>query len=335
MKIKQWAFLTAGMYALTLVVLTIPLLLITMSGSPIRDPKLDKNNAKFEHPSELLGVYSNTEYWIAIGVLSLMQGAVLLAPISVLRQKPVRRRSWLVLAVVAGLMMGLLVLAIGLSIYSALFLDKGDATPVLWIGFAGWIVWAAVFYGYSSRDPSSAFSKVMDRLIAGSIAELLVAVPCHVYVRQQDNCCADLVTFLGIATGLSVLLFAFGPGVFLLFVKRARRLQAAKEVPDETGSAVSGKPTLSGFTRRAVFWAAGALMLALVPVALLLAPEFNTREVWIVFRAGFVHAAAIACIYAWIALRKKEARGTWVLAGVAILAEMALLQAWLLARHPI
>jgi hypothetical protein len=50
-------------------------------------------------------------------------------------------------------------------------------------------------------------------------------VPCHVIVRRRDDCCAPIGTFCGIATGISVTLLCFGPGVYFLFVKRMQQLQ--------------------------------------------------------------------------------------------------------------
>jgi hypothetical protein len=62
-------------------------------------------------------------------------------------------------------------------------------------------------------------------LLRGSILELLVAVPAHVIVRQREDCCAPAATFWGLATGLTVMLMSFGPGVFFLFAARMRRLK--------------------------------------------------------------------------------------------------------------
>jgi len=50
-------------------------------------------------------------------------------------------------------------------------------------------------------------------------------VPSHVIVRRRDDCCAPAGTFWGIATGISVMLLCFGPGVFFLFVERFQRLK--------------------------------------------------------------------------------------------------------------
>jgi len=89
-----------------------------------------------------------------------------------------------------------------------------------------WGIWAVVFYRFSKKaPPDQLLARTMRTLLKGSILEVLVAVPCHVIVRHRDDCCAPLGTFLGIATGLIVMLASFGPGVFFLFVERARRLR--------------------------------------------------------------------------------------------------------------
>ena len=59
-------------------------------------------------------------------------------------------------------------------------------------------------------------------LLKGSILEMVVAVPSHIIARQRGDCCAPGMTLIGLATGLSVALMAFGPGVFLLFAKRIK-----------------------------------------------------------------------------------------------------------------
>ena len=42
----------------------------------------------------------------------------------------------------------------------------------------------------------------------GSILELLIAVPTHIVARYRDCCCARFMTFIGLAMGMSVMLFA-------------------------------------------------------------------------------------------------------------------------------
>jgi cbb3-type cytochrome oxidase subunit 3 len=89
-----------------------------------------------------------------------------------------------------------------------------------------WIVWAFVFRRATRADEPDALLKRATRwLLRGSILELIVAVPSHVIIRRRDDCCAPIGTFWGIATGISVMLLCFGPGVFFLFAERMKKLK--------------------------------------------------------------------------------------------------------------
>ena len=89
-----------------------------------------------------------------------------------------------------------------------------------------WSVWAIIFRRATKSDEPDALLKRITRwLLRGSILELLVAVPSHIIVRRREDCCAPAGTFWGIATGVSIMLLCFGPGVFFLFVERFKRLQ--------------------------------------------------------------------------------------------------------------
>jgi hypothetical protein len=91
-----------------------------------------------------------------------------------------------------------------------------------------WLVWTLVFYWFARNDsPESLVRRAIRWLIRGSILELLVAVPSHIIVRNRQDCCAPFSTFWGLTTGLSVMLLAFGPGVFFLFAERLARLRPA------------------------------------------------------------------------------------------------------------
>ena len=88
------------------------------------------------------------------------------------------------------------------------------------------MAWAFIFRWFAKTDDEISLVKRGTRwLLRGSILELLVAVPSHVIVRRRDDCCAPAGTFWGIATGISLMLLCFGPGVFFLFVERCRKLK--------------------------------------------------------------------------------------------------------------
>jgi hypothetical protein len=87
-----------------------------------------------------------------------------------------------------------------------------------------WTIWGLFFYRLAqANEPQDAAARLIRWLMRGSILELLVAVPSHVLVRNRDTCCAPAVSFWGIATGLSVMLICYGPGVFFLFAQRFAR----------------------------------------------------------------------------------------------------------------
>ena len=56
----------------------------------------------------------------------------------------------------------------------------------------------------------------------------VLAVPTHIVARYRDYCCAGFMTFIGLTMGVSVMLFAYGPAVFILFVGRWKRLHPAR-----------------------------------------------------------------------------------------------------------
>jgi hypothetical protein len=95
-----------------------------------------------------------------------------------------------------------------------------------------WCLWSLIFYRLGRKqEPGDFMQRQSKALLRGSILELLVAVPTHIVARNRDYCCAGFMTFVGLAMGLSVMLFSFGPAVFFLFVARWRRLH-----PNANGS---------------------------------------------------------------------------------------------------
>ena len=77
-------------------------------------------------------------------------------------------------------------------------------------------------------DPAQ---RVYRWLVAGSVLELLIALPSHVIVRRRYGCTGPEVTAFGVATGLVILLMSLGPGVLFLYRARMRRLSPRAESP--------------------------------------------------------------------------------------------------------
>jgi hypothetical protein len=242
---KRWAALTVLLYVLALVLLTAPAILIAFGN-------WGKN------PSDRDGFYlfSQWGYWLWLAVLVVGQILLLLVPIDISeRRLPARRKLKIPVIVTAFFLANLFIAAI-FSILCAIFKDNafytfsfvdllcghtaaqngepaqiqttawGSISSAVIIVAVFWFIWAIIFRNFAKSDDPNALPKRGTRwLLRGSILELLVAVPSHVIVRRRDDCCAPAGTFWGIATGISVMLLCFGPGVFFLFVERFQKLK--------------------------------------------------------------------------------------------------------------
>ncbi len=229
---KRWAVLVVVLYLLALLALTGPLVMIGFyhSGQTVNLAN-GATVALGVTKSDVMDLYSSWGFWGFLAVMGLGQAVMLLAPVSLSLQRPATRRSvlWPVLA--SGLMMGLLMAGAGVSLYEFIkgegalwLLDKLQYLLVVVITV--WALWSYVFYKiYRGAPPGDAIAQQCRSLLSGSILELLVAVPTHIVARSRDYCCAGYLTFLGIAFGVSVMLFSFGPGLYFLFAARWKKLQ--------------------------------------------------------------------------------------------------------------
>lgn len=208
---KRWALLTVLLYVVCLTVLTVPLFL-----------SLPERNRS----EQLLGFFF---VWF-VPILVLIQIVLLMVPVAVVQERPVKRRKIIVSAVIGAIPMGVMAAcffySIVLMIWGEGFGNMGEyigkyfLMPVIPVF---WLVWGVVFYrSFSGEDPRSFTATLAGWLLRGSILELLVAIPSHIISRHRHECCAPTFTLFAIATGLSIALLSFGPAVFFLFAKRIK-----------------------------------------------------------------------------------------------------------------
>jgi hypothetical protein len=236
---KRWAALTVLLYALALLLLTVPVLLMAFGNWGFYDHGLTLRNAAH--------VYRHWGYWLWLAVLIAGQASLLLLPINIAERRLPARRPLEVPVIVTGFFLANLLFTGLLAIFCAAFKEEGfgifsvltlfkanEVAPSNLNTLVGmivtilvfWFIWAVIFQKSAKSDNPDARLKRSTRwLLRGSILELLVAVPSHIIVRRRDDCCAPAGTFWGIATGISVMLLCFGPGVFFLFVERFERLK--------------------------------------------------------------------------------------------------------------
>lgn len=258
---KRWAILTAILYALALILLTIPLIAAAFGSW--------NNNSSNLSFTEALQVYKAWGYWLWLAVLVAGQILLLLVPIDISQKRLPSRRKLKVPVIVSAFLLANLCFAGTFSLLCAIARDKAFEifdlsrllpyipkdnpgsnsglnvllTMILSL-LVFWLIWIIAFRKATKSDEPDALVKRTTRwLLRGSILELIVAVPSHIIVRRRDDCCAPIGTFWGIVTGISLMLLCFGPGVFYLFAERINKSklpsdkqESAKPVPKTSKS---------------------------------------------------------------------------------------------------
>ena len=223
----RWAIVTVVLYVAILAALYVPV--VTFAFLRISDGELVVNWAEFP--------YASGVFWAWLGLMALAQTALLAIPVRVARGRPVPRR-WIVWPLLVAFVM-FLALAAGMFLVAWETLGHlldGEPSDNQWpivIAFsvigAMWLLWVFLFGFYcGNREPKTVMSRVVRFLVAGSILELLVAVPAHIFARVKDQCCGGFYTVWGLAAGIAVMLLSFGPGAFVLFARRYASLRKPK-----------------------------------------------------------------------------------------------------------
>ena len=232
---RRWAVATVSLYLFALLALTVPVILIAFAGA---------SGVKFH---AAIRIFADWGYWLWLAVLVACQALLLLLPLKITERRFIPRRTLVVPCIVTAFLLANLFVAGLVDLLCAAFDEKWVTAFTYLIPFETdpqnpslrevvimavvtllvfWVVWTIIFRHYAdSDDPESLLKRFTRWLLAGSILELLVAVPSHIIVRRRDDCCAPIGTFWGITSGLAIMLLAFGPGVFFLFKKRFQQLQ--------------------------------------------------------------------------------------------------------------
>lgn len=164
---------------------------------------------------------------ITIAVLIIGQTSLIFVPVRLASRRPITRRSLWFPLIGSGLMAGILVLGGGLALWEYFNFHSDESSwTVVAIAVCSWISWSIIFWRISAaRNPASLASRLHRYLLAGSVLELLIAVPTHIVVRQRKECCAGVATGLGICAGVAVMLLSFGPSIGFLYYKRWKQVR--------------------------------------------------------------------------------------------------------------
>ncbi len=142
---------------------------------------------------------------------------------------PVAAASFMLAGLVGGLTMAL----------SELFRFRDDTTEggwwLVWVTLlATWIFWGVLLTVYTRKmQRYRAIFHLARLMFAGGVAEMLAAVPAHLIVSRRPGCLVGLATAIGILSGLYVMIWSFGPAIFLLFLQEGRRREAEETAVDD------------------------------------------------------------------------------------------------------
>jgi len=154
--------------------------------------------------------------------------------------RPIRRPRLVLPVAVAAFMVSVLIGGMTIAL-SELFRTENSFDPA-WALFWGflvlnWVFWGVLLFAYTRKlGRFRAISRLAEIVFAGSLAELLAAVPSHIFVMRRGGCFVGIFTGIGIVAGVCVMIWSFGPGIFLLFLQQADRAKARQKTPDEEPS---------------------------------------------------------------------------------------------------
>jgi len=143
------------------------------------------------------------------------------------------------------LSVGLMVTLMELPNWYAPLLDEDwpGTFAYIWLAMAAlWLVWTAVFWVYWRQgDRYTQMGRIIRGLVAGSVLEIIVAAPIQAANLHKDDCYCARGSYTGLVFGGTVLVWCFGPGVVLLFMReRYRRAAMLAPTCDRCGYDLRG-----------------------------------------------------------------------------------------------
>ena len=89
-----------------------------------------------------------------------------------------------------------------------------------------WGIWSWIFFVYWRQgDRYTQLGRMIRGLVAGSILETIIAVPVHIWATRQRECYCCRGTYTTLILAATVLIWAFGPGIVLLYMREKRRIE--------------------------------------------------------------------------------------------------------------
>jgi hypothetical protein len=170
---KRWAILTVLLYALALLALTLPILMLAFSA-------WGNNRIKLQ---DELSIFKTWGYWLWLAIMIAGQALLLLLPINIAERRLPARRPLKIPLIVTAFFLANLFIAGVVSVLFAIFLDGasdifellslstlfhaqsvnssnwGDLCGAIFTLIGFWIIWAVVFRNFAKSDAPDALLK--------------------------------------------------------------------------------------------------------------------------------------------------------------------------------
>ncbi|HDZ20310.1 hypothetical protein LCGC14_0295760 [marine sediment metagenome] len=170
-------------------------------------------------------------FFIAIPVWFFSQGLFILTAAGRDLYRPLRRRMLVVPVVIAAFMMGVLLTSMTGALAE---LSWGVPGEWLFLGvlLATWGIWAVAFFIYTRQSSRlGVLKRLVTVLVAGSLLETIVAAYAHAIVSRRPGCLVGIHTSVAIDAGVCVGLWAFGPGIAILFLHARAQQKKRRQRP--------------------------------------------------------------------------------------------------------
>jgi len=141
---------------------------------------------------------------------------------------PIRKRRLVIPVIIAAVMMTVLAAGITLALGELIFHEPGDwFVYAFWTIVAlNWLAWGIIFFIWGARTQRyKTVRNFISTMFAGSLLTLMVSIPSHIIASRRSYCFAGMATAAGIISGIFVMLWAFGPGIILLFLREKRKAE--------------------------------------------------------------------------------------------------------------
>jgi hypothetical protein len=139
-------------------------------------------------------------------------------------------------AVVAAAFMAMMLSFGAFALVAELFgfwndvVDDDPTVFVVALTLALWLAWAVVFHFHWRKGTRFQQLEAMARgLIVGSLLELVVAAGVFAWKTDEDDCFCLRGSYVGLVFSATVMIWAFGPGLILLFLREARYARRAPQ----------------------------------------------------------------------------------------------------------